>query len=91
MIIVDEDATEALRQRVLDRALNSRTLDVYKNWKVVLFDGERETEAQEWLIDNAKYPWIIEYVGDNYGFDIPDMRVCFRSPKDAALFRLFFG
>ncbi len=91
MIIVDEDATEALRQRVLDRALNSRTLDVYKNWKVVLFDGEREPEAQEWLIDNAKHPWVIEYVSDTYGFNIPNRRACFRSPKDAALFRMFFG
>lgn len=90
MIIADEEATEALRQRVLDRALNSRTMDVFKNWKAVLFDVEREAEAQEWLIENTKHPWMIEHVSDTYGFNIPSRRACFRSPKDAALFRLFF-
>ena len=91
MIFADEEATEALRARMLDRALNSRTLDVYKNWKAVLFNTEDSLQVEQWLVDNAKYPWIIEYVGDHYDFDIPEMRVCFRSPKDAALFRLFFG
>lgn len=91
MIVADEEATEALRARMLDRALNSRTLDIYKNWKAVLFDGERDAEVQQWLIEHAKHPWVIERVTDTYGFNIPNRRACFRSPKDAALFRLFFG
>lgn len=88
---MDVESTEAMHQRVLDNALNNRTLDVYKNWKAVLFDSKREDEAQQWMIENTKHPWVIEHVSDTYGFNIPDRRACFRSPKEAALFRLFFG
>ena len=89
----DAAAEKELFDRLMDSALTDRSSDLYRNWKAVLFD-DREcpmSNANDWCNLNTKMAWVVEKV-ETMGFKgIPKYRFVFRSPKDAALFRLFFG
>lgn len=91
----EEDAAreKETRNRVMELAMTDRSSNLYKNWKVVLLDSRVTpvADANDWCNLNCKMAWVIEKV-ETLGFkDIPDRRYVFRSPKDAALFRMFFG
>ena len=89
----DPKAEKEMFDRLMESALSDRSSDLYKNWKAVLFDdSERHVSiAEDWCNENIKMAWAVERI-ETIGFpDIPDYRFLFRNPKDAALFRLFFG
>lgn len=90
---MDEAAEKEIHDRLMASALTDRSSNLYRNWKAVLFD-DREcpmSNANDWCNINTKMAWVVERV-ETMGFkDIPKYRFVFRSPKDAALFRLFFG
>lgn len=85
------DQLEAARAEVMETALTDRSSPLYANWKAVLYDGDIAI-ANNWLNKNCKLPWITERVTNiRLVKGVPKYRIVFRSPKDATLFRMFFG